>query len=202
MSIGVVVYTLTTSRSIRFFYFAMLKNTCALLFLIFCFLMGATAGESSTPPVVLEFFPQKVGHSYTLDVKTIEKSSYAITARFYLEKPKRSFWFSQKQTPEEAARLSHILGGLAKASSGEWVERGVPAQFRVRVFRGTDGKVIVDKLVSRPETNAAYMGRYSILASETLPAGHFKVQIDYLDGAPELASLYAVFMVAKAHHGK
>jgi hypothetical protein len=116
--------------------------------------------------------------------------------------PKKWSHFIDKESTEEEWRLGVILGSPRKTESGEWIEPGVPAKFRVQIIQNETGKHVLDEIVERPETDAAYMGRAATLATKNLPIGLYTISVEYISGAPELAPLYAQISFARAHHGK
>jgi len=176
------------------------------------FVHDANAEDIKQPPVIVDFYPNKVGNVYTFDLSLETSRTVAITVNFYitlplyLSKPGRSYFlwhFFDKESPEEARRLSDLLGSARKIMSGQWVESGVPAKFRVKIFQKTNEKLILDKIVDHPKTLSVYMGRYANLVDKyTLLPGVYTVRIEYLEGAPELAPLYGKILFSRAYTGK
>lgn len=131
----------------------------------------------------------------------VEQLTYSVDVRFYINLPSKWSHYFDKEPPEEESRIGEILGG-GKFVNHDWVEFGVPAKFRVQIIQKANSKIILDESINRPRTSATYMGRYAVLATKTLPTGKYSIRIDYLDGGPELAPLYAKILFARAHHGK
>lgn len=171
---------------------------------VMAFLISSKVGASDekTPPIEVPFYPQKVGSVYIFDVNVVEQLTYAIDVRFYLKLPNKwSHFFDKDLDPQEAKKFYEILGG-ARLVNHEWVEPGVPAKFRVQIINKASKKIILNELISRPATSAAYMGRYAVLANANLPIGLYEIRLEYLEGASELWPLYAKIWFARAHHGK
>ncbi|MFY0570089.1 DUF5625 family protein [Archangium lansingense] len=185
----------------------MQRNSLALrVILLFLILLGFSpigrASDSGSPPIELPFHPQNVGAAYSFDVNVIEEQTYSVFLRFYIKEPNKYFQVFDKESPEDAKRISAILGGARKTGATEWSEPGVPAKFRVQIIRKTDGGSVLDELVDHPKSSAMYMGRYVSLATKNLPVGSYTVRLEYLEGAAELAPLRAQISFAKSHHGK
>lgn len=163
----------------------------------------AKANGLDKPPVDIPFYPQKVGETYSFDVNVIEQLTYSIGVRFYLVLPNKwSHFLDKDESPEDARHLSEILGGARTTESGEWVEPGVPAKFRVQIVEKSSKAIFLDELISQPKTRATYMGRYAELVTKALPTGIYAIHIEYLYGARDLAPLHAKILFARAHHGK
>lgn len=162
----------------------------------------AADAELKVPPFEMPFDTKKIGATYIFEVNVIEQLTYAVDVRYYVTLPNKWSHFFDKQSPEEHKHLFEILGGARKTESGEWVERGVPAKFRVQILQGKNQEIILDNLIDHPGTAATYMGRYATLVAKNLPAGLYTVRVDYLEGAAELAPLRAKILFARAHHGK
>ena len=145
----------------------------------------AWAGESTA----LALQPQAVA---SFDVQIDEPNSYSVRVNFYIKEPSKYGAFFDRQSPEDAGRLSTLL------KLGE----GVPARFRVQVLQASDSRVVLDETVARPDTNARYMGRYAILATKSLAPGKYNVRVDVLDCAADLAPLRAQVELNRTHHGK
>ncbi|WP_144415659.1 DUF5625 family protein [Xanthomonas oryzae] len=174
----------------------------ALCSLLFGVVASANAGDTSKPPVEIPFQPSKIGETYKFQVNVVEQLTYAIKVYFYVVLPSKWSHFFDRQSPEDQKRLSMILSGSIRNSQGELMEAGVPAKFRVQIFKNETGEKIVDELAERPKTYAAYMGRYATLTTKSLSAGLYTISVEYIAGAPELAPLHAKISFARAHHGK
>lgn len=165
------------------------------------FLSSANAGSISKPPTNIPISFQNVGQIYSFDVDIVEQWNYSVDIRFYLTLPNKWSHFFDKESPEQSRRLYEILGRTTLANNKK-IDLGVPAKFRVQIYSQSKNTMILDELVERPETNATYMGRYAVLATNVLPVGIYSVRVQYLQGSPELAQLHAKVSLAKSHHGK
>ncbi len=175
---------------------------CVLSPLLFGIFTSANASDASKPPVPIPFQPSKVGEVYTFQVNVVEQLTYAVLVYFYLTLPNKWSHFFDNESPEDEKRLAAMLGGTRKAESGEWVEPGVPAKFRVQIMQSRNQKIVLDELVEQPKTGSSYMGRYATLTTKNLPPDLYTIRVEYVAGAPELAPLHAKILFARAHHGK
>ena len=175
----------------------------ALVLIFIGLVSGVSAGDVSKPPVELSFDPKKIGETYSFDVNVVEQLNYLVGIRFYLNLPNKwSHFFDKDPDPQEAKRFYEILGAPKKIASGEWVEAGVPAKFRVQIIQKESGKIVSDELISNPKTRAHAYGRTADLVTQGLQEGLYSIFVEYLDGAPELAPLHAKILFSRAHHGK
>lgn len=178
-----------------------LRRAFALVLALIGFVSTVSADDPDKPPIELPFYVKETGKTYSFDVQIVEQLTYSVTLRFYLTLPNKWSHFFDKELPEEESRIGELLGG-ARLIDGNWVELGVPTKFGIKIFQKYDGSVMLDEYISRPKTAAMYMGRYAVLTSKSLSPGIYSIQIDYLEGAPELAPLRAKLLFARSHHGK
>ena len=165
------------------------------------FISTSYGKDLNNPPIEIPFSTQNVGQTYNFDVNIKQQQTYGINLNFYLKLPNRWSHFLDKESPEDARRISDILGS-PKLVNHQWVEPGVPAKFRVQIIQRPANKVVLDQLINTPPTNAAYMGRHAILAEQELPKGTYNIRISYLEGSAALAPLQAKIIFSKAYHGK
>lgn len=181
------------------------------IFLKLCFLGLISIGCSSDisgeevriPPFEVPFYSDKVGLVYTFDVNIIKQLNYSVNIRYYIITPNKwSYLLDKEPKPQERQNLSEILGFSENLVSGEWIDFGVPAKFRVQILQKINNSIVVDKIVNRPKTNSFFYGRIADLVTQKLPEGLYTIRIEYLEGVPELTPLHATFSIGKAHHGK
>jgi hypothetical protein len=178
----------------------MLKPSMGLIFFAYC--SFANAVNLSTRQFELPFFPEKVGETYSFDVDIKSESKYSIQLRFYFTSPNKWYeFFDKEQDPRQAEHFYEILGG-AKVVDGKRVEHGVPAKFRVRVIEKSNNKIILNKVAERPGTFAIGYGRYAILAETVIPKGIHTIQVEYVSGAPELATMKSNLLFTTAYSAK
>ncbi len=158
--------------------------------------------DPSKPRINLPFDLKKVGETYSFDVNLRGPLTCSLDVKFFIAAPNKwSRLLDKNRGIEEERRFYDLLGG-SKLINHEWIEPGVPAKFRVQFIQKEGNKVILDKIVDHPKTGESYMGRYTILAQDTLQAGTYTIRLDYLEGAPELAPLYAEIRFSRAYTGK
>jgi len=163
---------------------------------------AATKLEPHAPPFTLPFDTKKIGQTYTFDVKIAEPLVYAVRLRFYINKPSKYSHFLDSYSLEDDKRLRTILGGAVLADSGTWIEPGVPAKFLVQINTSADNKPLLSELIDHPKIASMHMGRYTDLVQKKLSAGIYTIRVGYLQGDPELGTLQAEILFARAHHGK
>lgn len=160
------------------------------------FLLGLTScaekSKLQKPPIHLPFDAAQVGSKTTFEVKIVEKNEYLLGVVFSIEK-----------TPGESTRVGKILGmPYQQTSTGQWLELGLPASFRVRIYKQPDNEELLNKIVDHPKTRAGHLGRTADIALIPLNEGIYSITLEYLQGAPELAALPAKIVFSEAHHGK
>lgn len=159
------------------------------------------ARNNPTPPVEINFYPKSIGSTYDFKVKINEQVDYSIELRLYRKIPNNLFWLFENESVDDSIYLNEILRGPKKLPSGNWVEMGVPAKFRVTITN-EENMIVFDEVVENIKTAPLYMGRYGFLAKKTLPKNLYKISIKYINGAAGLAPLYGKIVFAKAYHGK
>ncbi|MCA1323159.1 DUF5625 family protein [Herbaspirillum sp. alder98] len=141
-------------------------------------------------PYRMKFDLWDVGAGYEFQVKVGKPGMYAISLSLYLrDLNEYSHFFDKKETREESAFLMKMMGSKYDPGTREWVSIGIPATFRVRLFRNSDKHQLYDRLITRPWTGGTYMGRYTYLAQQELPPGTYTIRFNYLEGARELFQL-------------
>ncbi len=164
--------------------------------------LGLVSNASAGTAMKWPFDPKNVGQTYTFEVNVVEHHIYSVDLRFFLTVPNKwSHFLDKKADPQEAKRFNEVLG-MGGFVDHIWIEPGVPVKLRVQIIQKSDGQVVLDELISRPKTMASGYGRYADLARKSLPVGTYSIRIDYLEGAPELASWPAEILFTRAHHGK
>jgi Domain of unknown function (DUF5625) len=172
-------------------------STLQIIFLLALTSLGLTscAGEPKIykPPLLLPFDPGHVGSKTEFEVKIVEKRNYLLGIRFFI-----------KATPEEAIRVGKVLGASKQIpGSIKFVELGVPATFRVQIYKQPGNQELLNELVDHPKTRVGGIGRTADVVSVDLEPGNYSVKLEYVQGAPELAALLpAEIIFAKSHHGK
>jgi len=174
------------------------------LFFLGC--SAVTYGENIKKiPVVIPFYPGKLGEIYTFDVKITKQLEYSVGVRFYLIEPNKwSYLFDKdiRDVDPQVRRQFYDLMGGARFVNRQSIEPGLPAKFRVQIIQKKDGSMMLDETINHARTSASYLGRTADLVKKTLPPEIYTVRVEYLEGVPELASLIAQFLFVIAHHGK
>ena len=155
------------------------------------------------PPTFIPFDLARIPATYEMKVEVVDPTNYTVDVEFYITLPHEySHFLDRRHTPEEARKISGLLGGGVDPVTGKWIMTGVPAKFRVTVSNYHQDKPILSELVDHPDTLATYMGRYAELVKLKLLPGIYIVKLEYAEGATALATLHAEILFAKAHHGK
>ncbi|MBB3122326.1 DUF5625 family protein [Pseudoduganella violacea] len=155
--------------------------------------LGACTGSRAIPrpPLELPSATAQSGQEVLFEIEIIEKDQYLLGIKFL-----------EQNTPGDAARLAQLLGASALDSSGKWIEQGVPASFQVRIRKKNKNEEILNELVDRPKTRAAYGGRVADISRINLEPGVYLVSLQYLRLAPALSAIPGKIFFSKAHHGK
>ncbi|WP_265287761.1 DUF5625 family protein [Verminephrobacter eiseniae] len=151
----------------------------------------AEESEYGKLPFSLPFDAGRVGSKTDFKINVIEKNKYRL-----------SIVFAIKNIPEESKRIGKILGIPQRIGPAQWIERGVPAQFLVRVYKQPGNDELLNELVNHPKSSAGYVGRWADIVDIRLEPGNYSVTLEYMQGAPELAALPAKIVFARAYHGK
>ena len=155
------------------------------------------------PPISVPMDLGRVPATYEITVEVVDPTTYTVDVRFYIALPNEySHFLDSQPTPEEARKISRVLGGGVDPVTEKWIMTGVPAKFRVTISNYHGGKSILNEVVDHPDTLATYMGRYAELVKLKLLPGIYIVKLEYAEGATALATLHAEILFAKAHHGK
>ena len=144
-----------------------------------------------------------IGKTFDFKVSIPEAGAYSLTVKFFVRKSNKFLRIlDSEETPEEAVRLSKILGAPAKTAGGEWKETGAPVSFNIKVYRKLSGQYIFDRHVTHPGTSASYMGRHAEIFQGYLDKGQYDIKLEYFDGDPALFAVPAEISFGKSHHGK
>lgn len=175
----------------------------AAVLLLFGLLTSVSANKYAAPPLELPFIIKNVGTLNTFEVSISEGANYSVALLFCLiPTSKWTRLFGSSPTSEESRRFNELLGVAKKTPSGEWIESGVPASFRVKILNDDNNEIIVDKLINNPGTRAHAYGRIADLVKQELPAGIYSIRVEYLSGSSELVPLNVKVLFSKTHHGK
>lgn len=156
-----------------------------------------------TPPFSEPFDLSHVGKTFDLKVSIQETGAYSLTVRFFVRRPNKYLrLLDAEDTPEEAIRLSKILGAPTKTLSGDWREAGAPVAFNIKVYNNLSEQYIFSAHVTHPGTSARYMGRYAEIFQGNLDRGQYSIRLEYFEGNPALFDYPAEISFGKSHHGK
>lgn len=161
---------------------------------LFCLGLIACVGNTNAqvPPFSIPMDLSAARGVERLSLKIESPATYTVDIRF----------FGKDGSPAEMERMYKALGGAQLDPNGTWNEVGVPATYRVRIFRRGVGKPVLDEQLSHPKTNAAYRSRYATLVAPRLEIGEYQVELNYLNDSSEVLPLSARISVNFLHHGK
>ena len=169
-------------------------STIRLLFRALVLLaLGASIDSQASPrpPLELPSATAQSGQEVLFEIEIAKKDQYLLGIKFL-----------EQNTAGDAARLAQLLGAAALDSSGKWIEQGVPASFHVRIHKKNKNEEILNELVDRPKTRAAYGGRIADISLISLEPGVYLVSLQYMRLAPALSAIPGKIFFSKAHHGK
>jgi Domain of unknown function (DUF5625) len=173
------------------------KKTLPIFFALMSMFGLAACDDDKAPtvPVEIPFDMGKVEQTWSqvFTIKEKEPLTYTVDLTFSYERKK-----NKEDNIEESQKLYKLLG-LSYDAQNQPIYGGVPLTMQITVTRVRDQAVMLKQTTKNPKSFPGAGGRYARIGEIKLEPGVYKVDLRYLEGAPQLAKIPTTVFIAR--HG-